>query len=264
MDIKRYYTKKEPFVELEDAAPMSVQRDEEETVVFHYVDERYIKKDRELAPQTFVVIFSGGTVREKDYLRPITDNRKRFPELKLEFYADETFGKGNRPKIFDYALQRQEVYRSSTGEDAPDVYFLLTDVDHFGDWVTKEIPVCNAHGIRVLVSNPCFEVWLYYATKKDKLVGFVAPEDPLKLSESVKTWCGTAVKGGLRPKEYLFCLKDNIVNAKNNYSYDDRLLYGGLFSTNVFELGEAILPIIQDGLEEIRREKMEQRKKYLK
>ena len=136
------------------------------------------------------------------------------------------------------------------------MYFLLTDVDHFGDWVTKEIPNCKAHGIKVLVSNPCFEVWLYYATKRDKLEGFCVPENLSKLSESVKTWCGRAVKGGLKPKQYLYCLKDNIENAKANYCYDAELLYGGLFSTNVFELGEAILPIIQEGLEEIKQEKL--------
>ena len=63
-------------------------------------------------------------------------------------------------------------------------------------------------------------------------------------------------KGKLKPKQYLYCLKDNIENAKANYCYDAELLYGGLFSTNVFELGEAILPIIQEGLEEIKQEKL--------
>lgn len=262
MDNRRYYTKKDPFAELEDAAPVSVPRDDDENIVFHHVNERYTKKDRELTPQTFVVVFSGGTKREKDYLCPITENRKFFPRLKLEFYAKEEFDKGGRPIIFPYALERQKVYRSSTEEDEPDLYFLVTDVDDFGDWVTKEIPNCNAHGIRVLVSNPCFEVWLYYATKKDKLKGFVPPKNPSKLSESVKTWCGTAVKGGLRPKQYLFCLENNIVNAKANYCYDAKLLYGGLYSTNVFELGEAILPMVQEGLEQIQREKEEREKKF--
>lgn len=260
----RYYTKRDSFKEeLSKDSPTAVQHIGEENVVLPQVNEKYVKKDKEEAPQIFIVVFSGGTEREKDYLHPILSNKRLFPTLKMEFLADDNFQKGGKPAIFDFALQRQKIYTSSADAEQPDSYFLLTDVDEFGTWVTKEIPNCQTQGIKVLVSNPCFEVWLYYATKKDKFEGFTMPSDPSQLSKNVKTWCGQAVKGGLQPKKYLYCLKENIENARNNYCYNPDLLYGGLFSTNVFELGETLLPIIGNELDKINQEKMARRKSHI-
>lgn len=263
MEKNRYYTKRDPFKEeiQEDSSTVMLQG-EEENIVLPKVNEKYVKKDKEETPQTYIVVFSGGTEREKDYLNPILSNKRLFPTLKMEFLADDNFLKGGKPAIFDFAMQKQILYTSSTDSEQPDIYFLLTDVDEFGSWVTKEIPICREHGIKVLVSNPCFEVWLYYATRKDKFEGFIMPDDSSQLSKNVKTWCGKVVSGGLKPKKYLYCLKANIENAKFNYCFDPKLLYGGVFSTNVFELGETILPMIQDELDKINQKNIERRTKF--
>ena len=172
MSGKRYYVKGSPSEELRDvtASATSSTPLQENGVddVLRKVNERYTKKDLEQLPMTFVVVFSGGTKREKDYLSLLMNNNWKFPTLRLEFLADDTFLKEGKPAIFDFALQRQKLYGSSTTAEHPDHYFLMTDVDDFGSWVTKELPVCEARHIKVLVSNPCFEVWLYYATRQDK------------------------------------------------------------------------------------------------
>lgn len=255
MKVKRYYTKGAPVEELKKGTSPSSAIAVDEKTALPEVNERYVKKDKELSPLSFIVIFSGGTDREKDYLDPILKHKSRFPELKLDFLPEPEFKKGNKPAVFDFALEKQKEYQSSSDKDSPDYYFLLTDVDHFGTWITSETPLCNENGIKVLVSNPCFEVWLYYAVKKDKFEGFVPPLDQSQLSKEIKTWCGSAIKGGLQTKKYLFLLEENIKNAKENYSYDSELGYGDMFSTNVFELGEAMLPVVKKELIKLKEER---------
>lgn len=264
MDVqKRYYSKGEPVSDLQEishTAPLSLDSDAD--VVLPDTDIRYQKQDREEIPLAFIVVFSGGTEREKDYLSPLQNHRKDFPNLRLEFMANEFFLEKGEPAIFNYAFQKQQKYTSSSSSEVPDQYFLLTDVDDFGEWVTRKIPECKEHCINVLVSNPCFEVWLYYATKDDAFCGFSMPDNPKQLSQTVKTWCGTAVKGGLKPKKYLYCLEENIINAKKNYHYNPQTLYGYLFSTNVYELGEALLPFIKDKLVEHKKQQTERKLKF--
>lgn len=234
----------------------------DDSIVLSGTDKRYQKQDREEIPLAFIVVFSGGTEREKDYLSPLQSHKKDFPNLRLEFMVNELFLEKGEPAIFDYAFQQQQQYISSSSSEVPDQYFLLTDVDDFGEWVTKKIPECKEHCINVLVSNPCFEVWLYYATKDDAFFEFSFPDNPKQLSQAVKTWCGTAVKGGLQPKKYLYCLEENVINAKKNYYYDSQTLYGCLFSTNVYELGEALLPFIKDKLTAYKEQQVERRFKF--
>ena len=169
MAVKRYYTKGAPVEELKEGASPSSAIIADEEIVLPEVNDSYVKKDKELSPLSFIVVFSGGTEREKDYLDPILKHKSRFPELKLDFLADATFKKGNKPAVFDFALEKQKLYQSSSNKDTPDYYFLLTDVDHFGAWITSELPLCEENGIKLLVSNPCFEVWLYYAVKKRQI-----------------------------------------------------------------------------------------------
>lgn len=255
MEVKRRYTKGGAVEELKENMSPSTAITVDDKIVLPEVNESYVKKDKNLSPLSFIVVFSGGTEREKDYLDPILKHKSRFPKLKLDFFADATFKKGDKPAVFDFALEKQKLYQSSSNKDTPDHYFLLTDVDHFGAWITSEIPLCKENEIKVLVSNPCFEVWLYYAVKKDKFEGFVPPLDHSQLSKDIKKWCGSVIKGGLQTKKYLFLLEENIKNAKENYCYDSELGYGDMFSTNVFELGEAMLPVVRKELIKLKEEK---------
>lgn len=261
---KRRYTKGEPTADvLEVLCATSLPTNSDGEMSLPNTDSRYQKQDKEELPLAFIVVFSGGTEREKDYLS-LLQSHKNFPTLRLEFMANEYFLEKGEPAIFSFAFQQQQKYKESASTEIPDQYFLLTDVDDFGEWVTKKIPECNENQIKVLVSNPCFEVWLYYATKEDAFLGFSMPDNPKQLSQTVKTWCGKAVKGGLQPKKYLYCLEENIINAKKNYHYNPETLYGELFSTNVYEFGEAILSFIKDKLIENKTLQAEKRRKFFK
>lgn len=260
---KRYYSKGVPLKEPKEVScSESHLAKDDENVVLPYTGSRYHKQDKEEPPLAFVVVFSGGTEREKDYLSPLMSGKKKFPNIRLEFMANELFLEKGEPAVFNYAFQKQQVYTESSNPETPDLYFLLTDVDDFGEWITKKIPKCNERKINVLVSNPCFEVWLYYATKHDKFHSFPIPDNYKQISQEVKTWCGAVVKGGLRPNRYLYCLEENIINAKKNYRYNPQTLYGDLFSTNVYELGEAILPFIKQELAKYKKWQAEKEYKY--
>ena len=128
------------------------------------------------------------------------------------------------------------------------MYYLLTDVDHFGRHIVAHRKECEDCGIRVMVSNPCFEVWLYYGYHEDKFVGFSVPEDMSKLSSTLKRYVNTSVDGGLNVLNAIFKIRENIENAERNYTCDENKM-PGLYSTDMFVLGMDILPFAEGELE---------------
>ncbi|MDR0395554.1 MAG: RloB family protein [Tannerella sp.] len=201
-------------------------------------------------PFTFVVIISGGEKREKAYFAVIS-NRDTFQRIKVEFTADPTMdkGKGNPDKLLELAKRKQEHYATSQ-EGKPDEIFIVSDVDEFTDSLLRIKPACKTANIHLIISNSCFEVWLYYGKFSHKPADFSIPEDVSKISQSFKTYLGGKVKGGVDPRKAVFDIYENIRNAKANYTEGANDI-PELFSTNMFLLAEAILPFIQDELDRL-------------
>ena len=116
---------------------------------------------------------------------------------------------------------------------------------------------CKASNIELIVSNSCFEVWLYYAEKSNRPLDFVIPQNKLEISSAFKTWANTQINGGLKPTKAIFNIEQNIINAKKNYVEENG--FPTLFSTQMFRLAEQILPFVNNGLVQLRRE-IERRK----
>lgn len=239
------YQKKEPNL---DAADVSLKKPShlEDGSLYAQFKDGFVKGDAYKRPKTFVVIFSGGTVREKDYFRPITSRTDLFPNLRFEFYTEDRFGQDDYPLVFSMAEAKVKEYRTSTTEDEPDRYFVLSDVDHFRKHLVAFAPICKEEGINLSVSNPCFEVWLYYSKKDDRFEGFVMPENEKEISKEVKSFLHNNA-GGVNPRRAIFDIEKNIANARKNYEKDADGL-PALFSTNVFVLAECLAPLIADGL----------------
>ena len=77
------------------------------------------------------------------------------------------------------------------------------------------------------------------------------PDDPLKVSHWVKQFLDKRIKGGCDPRKAVMNIRQNIVNAQNNYPVDEKGV-PPIFSTNMFLFAEAILPYIKQwiGIEE--------------
>lgn len=255
----RYYQKGNPEKEpLEAVADRNVTSTASNGIALSVSKSTYTKPEATLQPKAYLIVFSGGTEREKNYFYLIKHNPSLYPDIKVDFFAEPNFEKGGKPLITSFAIEKVNEYRESASMDNPDSYWLLTDVDHFEQFLAEMRTECDENGIKLIISNSCFEVWLYYAEKTDKCVGFDIPDDKSKISSAFKTWADTQVRGGLRPRKAILMIENNIANARTNYSEENGL--PTLFSTQMFQLAEKMLPYVKDGNEKILAKKDSRRK----
>ncbi|MDR2652496.1 MAG: RloB family protein [Prevotellaceae bacterium] len=210
----------------------------------------YRKEEGKLLPKSFFVIVSGGEKTERLYFKIIA-NSDRFQRIKIEFIADPA--KLNPIGLLETASYKQEHYKTSQ-TDKPDEIYIVSDVDHFVNELLKIKPECEKLNIYLIISNSCFEVWLYYAYFNE-IKGFKAPENILKISKHFRQW----MPHSINPTTAIFNIQINITNAKVNYTEDSNGI-PTLFSTNMFILAESLLPFIQDELQKM----IEENKKKMK
>lgn len=211
----------------------------------------YRKPSKEILPKSFFVIISGGEVRKKKYFK-IISNQDIFQRIKIEFIADPD--KLSPKGMFEIALIKKEHYLSSmdTNTEKPDKIFLVSDVDHFMPELLEIKTKCTLEHLHLIISNPCFEVWLYYAHRSD-IPNFPIPEKKETISQKFKTWLPTAIKSGINPTTSVFNILENIKNAKANYK-EDTTGIPELFSTNMFVLAEELFPLIEPELNRLSEE----------
>ena len=206
----------------------------------------YTKPEPTLYPKSWFVVYSGGEVREKDYFHFITHYPSFYPDIKIEFIPEPRFKEGGRPAIMDVAIERTQEYKESANNENPDKFFLLTDVDHFKKFLLGMKQECDTNDIELIISNPCFEVWLYYSKKDDKCISYDYQNKNEKISSDFKTWVNSQIPGGVNPIKALLDIEQNIENAKKNYSDDDDGI-PSLFSTQMFILAKLLLPYVLEG-----------------
>jgi hypothetical protein len=219
--------------------------------------QNYRKKEGVRMPFAFLVIVSGGEVRERDYFRKISAPNK-FTQIKIEFIADRN--QLNPAGLLETAKYKQARYKTSR-EDEPDKIFIVSDVDHFERELLKIKPECEQLNINLIISNPCFEVWLYYGKFGSKPADFNVPDDIRKISQSFKTYLNSKVKGGIDPRKAIFDISENIRNAKANYEESPNGI-PKLFSTNMYLLAESLLPFIHDELQRLIKENSQRIKSH--
>ena len=93
----------------------------------------YSKAEGWRIPKTFYVLISGGEKREKDYFKMLLLSDK-FKRIKLSFEVDtkRLYPEG----LLQTAIDKKEYYASSQ-EDAPDHFFIISDIDHFYNDLVK-------------------------------------------------------------------------------------------------------------------------------
>jgi hypothetical protein len=244
-EIKRTYSKGNPEKEpLPQPKKKTVEAEIPHTPVSNIQMSAYQKADIEEPPKAFFIIISGGEVREKDYFQIISVQDK-FRRIKLEFIADPL--KLSPDGMLELAEYKKAHYATSQNEDAEaDKIYLISDVDHFMNELLRIKPKCESEGFQLIISNSCFEIWLYYAYW-DTIPDFPLPPDPLKISSKFKGWLPSAIRGGIKPVKAILSIYRNIENAKKNYKEDENRI-PILFSTNMYLLAEDLLPLIEPEL----------------
>jgi len=201
----------------------------------------YSKAENVVQPAAFMVVFSNGEVREKNYFQGL---KCHCVNLRLEFYANPV----SPDDMWEDVKARKEEYELTAGDEIPDKYYLVTDVDHFYNDIINCRSDYNQENVTMIVSNPCFEVWLYYSKRDDKFEGFEMPENKLKLSQCVKRFLNEKIPGGCNPKKAVFDIRTNIVNAKKNYDEDENGV-PTIFASNMFIIAEEVLPFVENDIE---------------
>ena len=177
----------------------------------------------------------------KDFLLELIKQRE-LNSLRVVFMSEK--GQGLQP----YQMQEKWEQIQLTGEikiesqlfqlDTMNKVFLLSDVDEFYDQLEKIFKgnQTDVQG-RWVVSNPCFEIWLYYCylANPEKVLGCLKTEPITTRSKKMKALGNTLVSGGLNP-----CLAfENMLNGIEHciayYAEDDNRITV-LYATQMHEM----------------------------
>lgn len=102
----------------------------------------------------------------------------------------------------------------------------------------------------VVQSNPCFEIWLYYHFYNE------APKlDDIEAYPTFKAFVGSAITGGFNYQNDPVKVETAVENAKANFRKDEEGKVE-LFSTEVFELAEVIIPFVRQHLDRLKGKMM--------
>lgn len=259
------YSKTEGRRELRSKQFVEIDETVGEEDLVYDVPNSYTKEYGDKDPSLFI-IFSGGEKREKDYFlffERKNENKSLFPRLKIVFIdrgEDEISGLSVN-KLVDLALKKKEEIYSDT-EGIEDKLYIVTDVDHFYKEIVLRQKECEDNNIYLIISNPCFELWLYYCYFEDK-PDFEIPYERKKISKAFKMYLGNKKKGGVNPLKAPLELESAIINSKNNYS-EDKNNIPSFLSTNMYELAIEFFKLISDDLEIYKNLQAEIRRSYIK
>lgn len=199
------------------------------------------QKPEGILSTSLIFVLSGGEKKEKDFLRELIKQRE-LNSLRVVFMSEKVQG------LQPYQMQEKWEQIQLTGEikiesqlfqlDTMDKVFLLSDVDEFYDQLEKIFKgnQTDVQG-RWVVSNPCFEIWLYYCylDSPEKVLGCLKTEPITTRSKKMKALGNTLVSGGLNP-----CLAfENMLNGIEHciayYAEDDNRITV-LYATQMHEM----------------------------
>ncbi len=229
-------------------------------------------------------IISGGERRERHYLHDLMLNKGSYKSLQVIFLptTGEKSGKIKVPHLGSspndiitcwckiYNEERKTILHNDTEysleHDIDHIYF-LTDLDDFRatleqrkggvydfEWIIKRheqnyklfFDKTKAN-FEWIISNPCFEIWLYYSFCDDNPCLHFETIEPLeeeKRPTKMKDLSSQLIPGGMNPRKALRNIKRAIDNANKFDPGEDEyripLLYGTQFRYLAHEIWERI------------------------
>lgn len=177
----------------------------------------------------------------KDFLLELIKQRE-LNSLRVVFMSEKVQG------LQPYQMQEKWEQIQLTGEikiesqlfqlDTMDKVFLLSDVDEFYDQLEKIFKgnQTDVQG-RWVVSNPCFEIWLYYCylDSPEKVLGCLKTEPITTRSKKMKALGNTLVSGGLNPCLAFENMLNGIEHSIAYYAEDDNRI-PVLYATQMHEM----------------------------
>ena len=230
-----------------DAENISTEVEDDETnhfIIPSNVSPEYQKGDSFRVP-SLIFIISGGEKREKDFLKELIKGNKS-SILKALFLSKKRQGlnPSQMQEIWKNTREKGEIIidNQSYRLDEIDDVFLLTDVDEFykqlRDILSSKSKDDNG---RWIISNPCFEIWLYYCYKNTPKTDLdcITTSSTDKRSQKLKRCCNEVVKGGLNGKYAFNHMDEGIKNSLEHYNEDNNGI-PVLFATQMHEMAQFI------------------------
>ena len=213
----------------------------------YLVRSRRYERQEPLRDSLKIYIYCEENKREFDYFRffcglssnvniiPIPSKDGKTDPEKLMEAAREEFGINSdvSPK-FTLDVSQQD-----------NVWFVI-DTDSWGSKITDLRNFCKNQNAGldneawyVSQSNPSFEIWLYYHKFSEKPV-----KNDVDKYSSIKEFVDAQIPGGFDSRKHPAMIEAAIQNAKATYEEENQVLK--LYSTEVFKLGQVILPFVKD------------------
>lgn len=193
-----------------------------------------------------IFVLSGGEKKEKDFLRELIKQHEPH-SLRVVFMSEKRQG------LQPYQMQEKWREIEERGEfsidsqryrmDTMDKVFLLSDVDEYYEQLVEihNGTVTGDQG-QWIISNPCFEIWLYYCYRDNPEVDLA---DLIHLtvtqrSKKLKSLGQTVVSGGLNPCLAFERLYTGIEHTKSHYDIDENSI-PVLFATQMHDMAQYIV-----------------------
>lgn len=186
----------------------------------------------------FLIIVCEGKNREPDYFRFFDGMSSRVKIVPVESRD------GSAPKLLiDRAVAKEEELDASAERDL--VWFVI-DTDRCREQLHEIRQECDRHSHwHVAQSNPCFEVWLYFHAKTA-----LPALSNIERCNNWKSYLPTIIKGGFNPDFHPITIESAIVNSKAVYQGTGYFPNSG--STQLWELGETLLPLVKKELDSLK------------
>ncbi len=179
-----------------------------------------------------------GKKREPEYFKTFRHlSNKIAVDIVDEVVSDEElFSKNVNKSAPKWVLDRAVYYIDKEGLSDEDELWFVIDVDRWSEEQIRELAsYCEQHdNWNIVISNPCFEVWLYFHRKEN-----IEISKSFKCKE-FKNEISTFDEGGYNYLEFILSFKSAVENAKKADS-DPNHFMPKLKETKVYKLGEALI-----------------------
>ncbi|MDE3214214.1 MAG: RloB domain-containing protein [Bacteroidota bacterium] len=196
------------------------------------------EKKRPFRDASFFIIVCEGENREPDYFRFFDGLSSRVKVVPVRSNS------GSSPRhLIENAIEKEGELECKPEIDR--VWFVV-DTDRWGKLLHELRQECDQHiNWKVAQSNPCFEVWLYFHVA-DKL-----PDSGIiNQCKDWKNLLPKTIKGGFNSDYHPVALDIAVINSKICYREDGYSPLVG--STQLWQLGEELLPLIVKDLENLK------------
>ncbi len=248
MDISKltYHKKEEATLkmrEIPQVTPIHESSSESMIVDTSDVSSQYQKLDG-VRDASLIFVISGGESTEKNFLKVLIEKRLR--TLRVLFMSENSQG------LQPYQMQDKWDVIQKDGKftienkeyhlDSMDKVFLLSDVDEFYEQLVK-ITKKQINQGQWIISNPCFEIWLYYCSCNNPTQDLACLEQLAcsHRSQKMKALGNTLVRGGgwnaIRAFEKMV---DGIEHSKEHYAIDENGI-PVLYATQMHEMAQYLL-----------------------